>query len=179
MYPTCVVLQLSQLQAELEEEWKGKCERMLASAKEQHKRELAELTEQRDALQDKLTQLQEKVDGRHTRPYQPVCLTDGWLEEEFILVPLILTLASSGLHYGKTIVLFFLIFVLTCDCFICGFFYSHQFTLLKQSRESEEQSLIQHHGQIEELQALQEKVRMTNHQSACPTNSIKWSSLSL
>ena len=55
------MLQLSLLQAELEDEWKGKCEQMLASAKEQHSRELAELTEQRDALQDKLTQLQEKV----------------------------------------------------------------------------------------------------------------------
>lgn len=59
---TLFVLQLSQMQAELEEEWKGKCEQMLASAKEQHSRELAELTEQRDALQDELTQLQEKVD---------------------------------------------------------------------------------------------------------------------
>uniref|UniRef100_A0A7N6BEI3 peptidylprolyl isomerase n=1 Tax=Anabas testudineus TaxID=64144 RepID=A0A7N6BEI3_ANATE len=49
-----------QLQAELEEEMKGKCERMLASAKEQHSRELVEITEQRDALQGKLTQLQEK-----------------------------------------------------------------------------------------------------------------------
>ncbi|XP_059193194.1 FK506-binding protein 15 isoform X2 [Centropristis striata] len=52
--------QLLLLQVELEEEWKGKCEQMLASAKEQHSRELAELTEQRDALQDTLTQLQEK-----------------------------------------------------------------------------------------------------------------------
>uniref|UniRef100_A0A7N8WMT3 peptidylprolyl isomerase n=1 Tax=Mastacembelus armatus TaxID=205130 RepID=A0A7N8WMT3_9TELE len=54
--------QLSQLQAELEEEWKGKCEQMLACAKKQSSRELAELTEQRDALQDKLAQLQEKVE---------------------------------------------------------------------------------------------------------------------
>ncbi|XP_006802608.1 FK506-binding protein 15 isoform X2 [Neolamprologus brichardi] len=52
--------QLSQLQAELEQEWKGKCSQMLASAKEQHSREVAELAEQREALQDKLTQLQEK-----------------------------------------------------------------------------------------------------------------------
>lgn len=59
---TLYVLQLSQLQAELAEGWKGKCEQMLASAKEQHRRELAELTEQRDALEDKLKQLQEKVD---------------------------------------------------------------------------------------------------------------------
>ncbi|XP_073322595.1 FK506-binding protein 15 isoform X2 [Pagrus major] len=83
--------QLSQLQVELEEEWKGKCEQMLASAKEHHSRELTELTEQRDALHDKLTQLQEK------------------------------------------------------------------FTVLKQSKESEEQSLLQHRGQTEELQALQKK----------------------
>ncbi|KAM9744696.1 FK506-binding protein 15 isoform 1-T1 [Menidia menidia] len=52
--------QLSQLQVELEEEWKGKCEQTLALAKEEHSRELHGLTEQRDALQDKLTQLQEK-----------------------------------------------------------------------------------------------------------------------
>uniref|UniRef100_A0A8D0CRZ0 peptidylprolyl isomerase n=1 Tax=Sander lucioperca TaxID=283035 RepID=A0A8D0CRZ0_SANLU len=55
------VFQLSQLQAELEEEWKGKCEQMLASAKEQHSRALAELIEQRDALQDNHTQLLEKA----------------------------------------------------------------------------------------------------------------------
>lgn len=61
MAHTMFVLQLSQLQADLEEEWKGKCEQMLTSAKERHSRELAELTEQRDALQDKFTQLQEKV----------------------------------------------------------------------------------------------------------------------
>lgn len=54
-------LQLSQLQLELEEEWKAKSQQALASAKEQHSRELLELTEQRDALQVKLTQLQEKV----------------------------------------------------------------------------------------------------------------------
>uniref|UniRef100_A0A671YY58 peptidylprolyl isomerase n=1 Tax=Sparus aurata TaxID=8175 RepID=A0A671YY58_SPAAU len=91
--------QLAQLQAELEEEWKGKCEQMLASTKEHHSRELAELTEQRDALQNKLTQLQEK------------------------------------------------------------------FAVLKQSRDSEEQSLLQHRGQTEELQALQKKVRWMTCQS--------------
>ncbi|XP_042344077.1 FK506-binding protein 15 [Plectropomus leopardus] len=90
--------QLSQLQAELEDEWKGKCEQMLASVKEQHSRELAELTEQRDALLDKLTQLQEK------------------------------------------------------------------FAVLKQSRESEEQTLLQHQGQTEELQTLQEKYTVLEQQ---------------
>ncbi|XP_069022255.1 FK506-binding protein 15 isoform X2 [Embiotoca jacksoni] len=83
--------QLSQLQEELEEEWKGRCEQKLASAKEQHGRELAELTEQRDALQDKMSQLQEK------------------------------------------------------------------FTVLKQSRESEEKTLLQHGRQREELQEMQDK----------------------
>ncbi|XP_071337925.1 FK506-binding protein 15 isoform X2 [Trachinotus anak] len=83
--------QLSQLQAELDDDWKRKCEQMLASAKEQHRREVADLSEQRDALQDKLTQLEEK------------------------------------------------------------------FTVLKQSRDSEEQRFLQQHGQTEELQALQER----------------------
>uniref|UniRef100_A0A667Y4T4 peptidylprolyl isomerase n=1 Tax=Myripristis murdjan TaxID=586833 RepID=A0A667Y4T4_9TELE len=52
--------QLSQLQAELEQEWKGKCEQALSAAKEQHGREMADLSEQRDALEHKLLQLQDK-----------------------------------------------------------------------------------------------------------------------
>ncbi|XP_054867665.1 FK506-binding protein 15 isoform X4 [Amphiprion ocellaris] len=92
--------QLSQLQLELDEEWKRKCDHMLASAKEQHRGELAELTEQRDDLQDKLAQLQEKL------------------------------------------------------------------TALKQSRDSEEQSLQQHCNQSEELQALQEKYASLEQQGA-------------
>uniref|UniRef100_A0A8C5HIC3 peptidylprolyl isomerase n=1 Tax=Gouania willdenowi TaxID=441366 RepID=A0A8C5HIC3_GOUWI len=52
--------QLSQLQAELEDEWKAKCARTLDSAEEQHRRAVTELMEQRDILQEKLTQLQEK-----------------------------------------------------------------------------------------------------------------------
>ncbi|XP_029533561.2 FK506-binding protein 15-like isoform X6 [Oncorhynchus nerka] len=83
--------QLAQLQAELEEEWKGKCEQALASAKEQQGREMAELAEQRDILEQRLTQLQEK------------------------------------------------------------------FSALKQSRDSEEQCLLQQQGQDEEQQVLQEK----------------------
>uniref|UniRef100_A0A8C6LU13 peptidylprolyl isomerase n=1 Tax=Nothobranchius furzeri TaxID=105023 RepID=A0A8C6LU13_NOTFU len=49
-----------QLQVELEEEWRRKSEQMLSTAKEQHSRELAEVVEQRDVLQDSFTQLQEK-----------------------------------------------------------------------------------------------------------------------
>ncbi|XP_054876454.1 FK506-binding protein 15 isoform X2 [Poeciliopsis prolifica] len=52
--------QLSQLQAELEEEWRKKSEQMVAIAKEQHRRELSELAESREVLQDQLTRLQEK-----------------------------------------------------------------------------------------------------------------------
>uniref|UniRef100_A0A4W5PF66 peptidylprolyl isomerase n=1 Tax=Hucho hucho TaxID=62062 RepID=A0A4W5PF66_9TELE len=55
--------QLAQLQGELEEEWKGKCAQALASAKEQQGREMAELAEQRDTLEQRLTQLQEKVNS--------------------------------------------------------------------------------------------------------------------
>ncbi|KAM9858783.1 FK506-binding protein 15 [Aulostomus maculatus] len=50
-----------QLQAELEDEWKRRCEHALGLAKEQNSSEIAKLTEQRDALEEKLTELQEKV----------------------------------------------------------------------------------------------------------------------
>ncbi|XP_058640115.1 FK506-binding protein 15 isoform X2 [Onychostoma macrolepis] len=83
--------QLSQLQADMEQEWQVKCGQALAAAREQQRREMTELTEHRDALQIKLTQLQDK------------------------------------------------------------------FNTLKQSRESEEQLLLQQQDQREELQALREK----------------------
>ncbi|XP_041854882.1 FK506-binding protein 15-like isoform X1 [Melanotaenia boesemani] len=92
--------QLSQLQTELEEEWKGKCKQMMDVANEQHHRELSEVTEQRDALQDKLTQLQEK------------------------------------------------------------------FAVLKQTRDSEEERLLQSRRQTEELQALQEEFAALEQQGA-------------
>ncbi|XP_053727152.1 FK506-binding protein 15 isoform X2 [Synchiropus splendidus] len=47
-------------QAELEEQWRRKFEQDLASARDRHKREVSELTEQRDTLQEKMTELQEK-----------------------------------------------------------------------------------------------------------------------
>lgn len=47
-----------------EEEWKEKCVQMM-SAEKQHREDLAKLAEQRDTLQDKLTQLQDKVDIKH------------------------------------------------------------------------------------------------------------------
>ncbi|XP_029493358.1 FK506-binding protein 15-like isoform X3 [Oncorhynchus nerka] len=92
--------QLAQLQAELEEEWKGKCEQALASAKEQQGRQMAELVEQRDTLEQRLTQLQEK------------------------------------------------------------------FSALKQSRDSEEQGLLQQQVQDEKLQVLQEKYSGLEEQSS-------------
>ncbi|XP_047656071.1 FK506-binding protein 15 isoform X2 [Tachysurus fulvidraco] len=52
--------QLAQMQADVEREWQAKCERALASAREQHTRQMIELTEQRDTLQLKLSQLQDK-----------------------------------------------------------------------------------------------------------------------
>ncbi|XP_060738346.1 FK506-binding protein 15 isoform X1 [Tachysurus vachellii] len=52
--------QLAQMQADVEREWQAKCERALASAREQHNRQMTELTEQRDTLQLKVSQLQDK-----------------------------------------------------------------------------------------------------------------------
>ncbi|XP_027543658.1 FK506-binding protein 15 isoform X2 [Neopelma chrysocephalum] len=53
--------QLSLIQAELESQWEAKCERALASAKEQHVRQYQEVCEQRDSLQQQLSQLEEKL----------------------------------------------------------------------------------------------------------------------
>ncbi|KAM6316262.1 FK506-binding protein 15 isoform 2-T2 [Podargus strigoides] len=53
--------QLSLVQAELESQWEAKCERTLASAKEQHVREYQEVCEQRDSLQQQVSQLEEKL----------------------------------------------------------------------------------------------------------------------
>ncbi|XP_009982173.1 PREDICTED: FK506-binding protein 15, partial [Tauraco erythrolophus] len=53
--------QLSLIQAELESQWEAKCERTLASAKEQHTRQYQEVCEQRDSLQQQVSQLEEKL----------------------------------------------------------------------------------------------------------------------
>ncbi|KAM4889614.1 FK506-binding protein 15 isoform 2-T2 [Sylvia borin] len=53
--------QLSVIQAELESQCEAKCERALASAKEQHARQYQELSEQRDSLQHQVAQLEEKL----------------------------------------------------------------------------------------------------------------------
>ncbi|XP_076846311.1 FK506-binding protein 15 isoform X2 [Brachyhypopomus gauderio] len=52
--------QLSQVQTDVEREWQAKCEQALATAREQHSRQLTDLTEQRDSLELKLTQLQDR-----------------------------------------------------------------------------------------------------------------------
>ncbi|XP_031457378.1 FK506-binding protein 15 isoform X2 [Phasianus colchicus] len=53
--------QLSLIQAELESQWEAKCERTLASAKEQHVRQYQEVCEQRDSLQQQVSHLEEKL----------------------------------------------------------------------------------------------------------------------
>ncbi|XP_056320563.1 FK506-binding protein 15 [Danio aesculapii] len=55
--------QLSQLQVDLEQEWQVKCDQAVAAAREQQRRETAELSEHRDTLQSKLAQLQEKFNA--------------------------------------------------------------------------------------------------------------------
>ncbi|XP_054249265.1 FK506-binding protein 15 [Indicator indicator] len=52
--------QLTLIQAELESQWEAKCERALASAKEQHLRQYQEVCEQRDSLQQQMAHLEEK-----------------------------------------------------------------------------------------------------------------------
>uniref|UniRef100_A0A4W5QR01 peptidylprolyl isomerase n=1 Tax=Hucho hucho TaxID=62062 RepID=A0A4W5QR01_9TELE len=79
--------QLAQLQAELEEEWKGKCEQALASAKEQQGRQMAELAEQRDTLEQRLTQLQEKFSAlKQSRDSEEQCLLQQQGQDEELQV---------------------------------------------------------------------------------------------
>ncbi|KAM9256890.1 FK506-binding protein 15 isoform 2-T4 [Cariama cristata] len=60
--------QLSLIQAELESQWEAKCERTLASAKEQHVRQYQEVCEQRDSLQQQVSQLEEKLQAlKHSK----------------------------------------------------------------------------------------------------------------
>lgn len=53
--------QLSVVQAELQTQWEAKCEHLLASTKDEHRQQYQEVCAQRDASQQKLLQLQEKV----------------------------------------------------------------------------------------------------------------------
>ncbi|KFW73764.1 FK506-binding protein 15, partial [Phalacrocorax carbo] len=75
--------QLSLLQAELESQWEAKCERTLASAKEQHVRQYQEVCEQRDSLQQQVSQLEEKgwvwcmYKGSELKWYDVFCLITG------------------------------------------------------------------------------------------------------
>ncbi|XP_039632093.1 FK506-binding protein 15-like isoform X2 [Polypterus senegalus] len=59
--------QLALVQAELESEWQSKCDRLVSAAQEEHSRAVAELTEQKDALQEKVTQLEDKLSVRQSR----------------------------------------------------------------------------------------------------------------
>uniref|UniRef100_A0A4W3J1G5 peptidylprolyl isomerase n=1 Tax=Callorhinchus milii TaxID=7868 RepID=A0A4W3J1G5_CALMI len=53
--------QVGAMQGELEAEWKARSERLLTVAKEQHGQQCRELCEQRDSLQHRFSQLEEKV----------------------------------------------------------------------------------------------------------------------
>jgi FK506-binding protein 15 len=53
--------QLSAAQAELQSQWEAKCKRLLASAKDEHLQQYQEVCVERDAHQQKVTRLQEKV----------------------------------------------------------------------------------------------------------------------
>nr|XP_060613430.1 FK506-binding protein 15 isoform X2 [Anolis sagrei ordinatus] len=53
--------QMASMQTELESQWEAKCERLLSAAKEQHARQYREVCEQRDAQQQMVSQLEEKI----------------------------------------------------------------------------------------------------------------------
>nr|XP_047910407.1 FK506-binding protein 15 isoform X4 [Anser cygnoides]XP_047910419.1 FK506-binding protein 15 isoform X6 [Anser cygnoides] len=69
--------QLSLIQAELESQWEARCERTLASAKEQHARQYQEVCEQRDSLQQQVSQLEEKIGAlKHLKKAEEQKLSD-------------------------------------------------------------------------------------------------------
>uniref|UniRef100_UPI00398E5D12 FK506-binding protein 15-like isoform X2 n=1 Tax=Pristiophorus japonicus TaxID=55135 RepID=UPI00398E5D12 len=53
--------QISVMQAELESQWQAKCDRLLASAKEQHSQQYREVCEQRESQQHRVSQLEAKL----------------------------------------------------------------------------------------------------------------------
>uniref|UniRef100_A0ABM5F5E7 peptidylprolyl isomerase n=1 Tax=Pogona vitticeps TaxID=103695 RepID=A0ABM5F5E7_9SAUR len=53
--------QMATLQTELDSQWEAKCERLLATASEEHRREYQEACEQRDAQEQRVAQLEEKI----------------------------------------------------------------------------------------------------------------------
>nr|XP_030142758.3 FK506-binding protein 15 isoform X2 [Taeniopygia guttata] len=70
--------QLSVIQAELESQCEAKCERALASAREQHARQCQELCEQRDSLQHQLAQLEEKLTAlKHSKKAEEQKLSEA------------------------------------------------------------------------------------------------------
>ncbi|XP_066418959.1 FK506-binding protein 15 isoform X3 [Molothrus aeneus] len=70
--------QLSVIQAELESQCEAKCERALASAKEQHARQCQELCEQRDSLQHQVAQLEEKLTAlKHSKKVEEQKLSEA------------------------------------------------------------------------------------------------------
>jgi len=57
----CMFVQLSQLEEELNQSWKEKCDRLLNSAQEKHERALAEVMADKQTAEDKLRLLESKV----------------------------------------------------------------------------------------------------------------------
>ncbi|XP_029468503.1 FK506-binding protein 15 isoform X3 [Rhinatrema bivittatum] len=53
--------QMSLVQTELESQWQAKCDRLLSSAREQHSQQYQEVCKQREDLQHRLAQLEEKL----------------------------------------------------------------------------------------------------------------------
>ena len=54
-------MQLNQLEEELNQSWKEKCDRLLASAQEKHQRALDGVTADKEAAEEKLRLLETKV----------------------------------------------------------------------------------------------------------------------
>ena len=57
---------MSQLEKELEADWKEKCDRLVANANERHQRSLKELKEEKEDLEQKVSDLEAKMSQAKT-----------------------------------------------------------------------------------------------------------------
>jgi len=61
VYFECFCKQVSQVEKEMNAEWKSKCDKLLATAQEKHNRALQDVKEEKEDLEQKITALQTKV----------------------------------------------------------------------------------------------------------------------
>lgn len=53
---------MSEIEKDLNKEWKDKCDRLLSSAQEKHERAIADLLEEKEGLEENIKEMDKKVE---------------------------------------------------------------------------------------------------------------------